>query len=61
MLSKKTGKIDWNNKGGERIINTIRGLKPWPSAYTIYKGQNVKIHEAEKKQKSFQKWLMVLW
>ena len=33
-------KIDWNNKG-ERIINTIRCLKPWP-AYTIYKGQNVK-------------------
>lgn len=50
MLSKKTGKIDWNNKG-ERIINTIRGLKPWPSAYTIYKGQNVKIHEAEKTEK----------
>lgn len=50
MLSKKTGKIDWNNKG-EKIINTIRGLKPWPSAYIIYKGQNVKVHEAKSVEK----------
>ncbi|MCF6461019.1 methionyl-tRNA formyltransferase [Clostridium sp. Cult3] len=46
LLSKKTGKIDWNYKG-EKIINMIRGLKPWPSAYMVYSGQNVKIHKAK--------------
>ena len=52
MLSKEIGKIDWNDNG-ERIINLIRGLKPWPSAYMIYKDENVKIHKA-KRLKNFQ-------
>ena len=43
-ISKDTGKIDWNNSG-ERIKNLVRGLKPWPSAYMIYKGENVKLHK----------------
>ncbi|GFN36354.1 methionyl-tRNA formyltransferase [Tepidimicrobium xylanilyticum] len=50
MLSKEIGKIDWNNKG-ENIINLIRGLKPWPSAYIIYKGDRVKIHKARRVEK----------
>ncbi len=50
MLSKEIGKIDWNDNG-ERIINLIRGLKPWPSAYMIYKDENVKIHKAKKIEK----------
>jgi methionyl-tRNA formyltransferase len=45
MLSKEMGMIDWNNDG-EDIINLIRGLKPWPSAYTMYKGDMIKIHKA---------------
>ena len=45
MLSKDIGKIDWNSNG-ESIINLIRGLKPWPSAYTDYKGETIKIHKA---------------
>ncbi|NLW39770.1 MAG: methionyl-tRNA formyltransferase [Tissierellia bacterium] len=50
MLNKEMGKIDWNNEG-EDIINLIRGLKPWPSAYIIYKGEKVKIHKAKKIKK----------
>lgn len=46
MLNKKTGLIDWNDKG-RNIVNLIRGLKPWPSAYTSYKGENFKIHKAK--------------
>lgn len=42
-IFKDTGKIDWNDSG-ERIKNLVRGLKPWPSAYMIYKGEKVKIH-----------------
>lgn len=45
MLTKEMGKIDWNLPG-KKILNLIKGLKPWPSAYTIYKGNMVKIHKA---------------
>lgn len=45
MIFKNTGIIHWN-KSGIDIINLIRGLKPWPSAYTYYKGEMVKIHNA---------------
>lgn len=49
-ISKKTGEINWNSNG-DNIINLIRGLKPWPSAYTVYKGKKVKIHKAKKIEK----------
>lgn len=50
MLTKETGRIDWN-RNGDNIINLIRGLKPWPSAYMIYKGENIKIHKARKEER----------
>lgn len=50
MLSKAMGRIDWN-KNGENIVNLVRGLKPWPLAYTQYKGQDVKIHKVKKVEK----------
>lgn len=43
MLSKDTGKIDWN-KTAKDIHNLIRGLNPWPIAHTNYKDQNMKIY-----------------
>lgn len=46
MLSKETGIINWNDSG-ENIRNLVRGLKPWPSAYTRYKEDTVKIHSVE--------------
>src|SRR5690606_25955530 len=46
MLNKKMGRIDWD-ESGERIKNLIRGLKPWPSAYTFYRGNNIKVHKVE--------------
>lgn len=49
-ISKETGKIDWN-KNGNNIINLVRGLKPWPSAYMVYKGEKVKIHKAKRVEK----------
>ncbi|HEY8361963.1 MAG TPA: methionyl-tRNA formyltransferase [Tissierellaceae bacterium] len=45
MLSKDMGRINWD-MDAVSIINLIRGLKPWPSAYTIYNGEIVKIHKA---------------
>lgn len=50
MLNKEMGRIDWSNKGLE-IHNLIKGLKPWPSAYTFYGGENIKIHQAKRMEK----------
>lgn len=44
MIYRETGKIKWDEKARD-IANLIRGLKPWPGAYTIYKDEIVKIHK----------------
>lgn len=46
MLDKKIAIIEWIETA-ENIHNLIRGLNPWPVAYTEYKGQQMKIHESE--------------
>lgn len=46
MLSKETGKINWNNSAQD-IHNLIRGLNPRPIAHTIYKEEPMKIYESE--------------
>ncbi|MCM3053574.1 methionyl-tRNA formyltransferase [Caldifermentibacillus hisashii] len=40
-------KIDWH-KTGEEIYNHIRGLNPWPVAYTTLDGKPIKIWWGEK-------------
>lgn len=46
MLDKKLGEIDFS-KSAEEIERLIRGLNPWPSAYTCYNGKTLKIWKAE--------------
>ena len=46
MLQKSQGQIDWNKDAAE-IERLIRGLNPWPSAYTSLNGKNLKIWEAK--------------
>ena len=46
MLDKKTGDIDWSQEAAE-IERLIRGLNPWPSAYTMWEGKVMKIWQAE--------------
>lgn len=38
MLDKSLGNIDWTQSAA-KIERLIRGLNPWPSAYTGYKGK----------------------
>lgn len=45
MLDKNMSKINWNLSNNE-IKNLIRGLNPWPIAYTQYDKQNMKIFKA---------------
>ena len=46
MLNKSMGKIDWN-MSAVQIERLIRGLNPWPSAYTGLNEKTVKIWAAE--------------
>lgn len=39
--------IDWN-KPADNIVNLIRGLSPIPSAYTTFRGENLKILKAHR-------------
>lgn len=45
-ISREDERIDWK-KGGEAIRNHIRGLHPWPTAYTTFDGERVKVWWAE--------------
>ncbi|WP_408010936.1 methionyl-tRNA formyltransferase [Pseudalkalibacillus sp. A8] len=46
-ISREMEKIDWK-ADGEDIYNQIRGLNPWPVAYTTLEGKNVKIWWGQK-------------
>jgi len=46
VLYKGVGNIDWKKTANE-IYKKIMALKPWPSAFTEYKGQKIKIHRVE--------------
>lgn len=43
-LRKEDGLIAWNHKA-MAIHNRVRGLLPWPSAYTFFEGRLVKVLE----------------
>ena len=46
MLSKKDGEIDFS-KPAIDIKNLVRGLNPWPIAYTYFGDKTLKIYKAE--------------
>ena len=46
MLDKHLGNIDWTKKASE-IERLIRGLNPWPSAYSYLEEKMVKIWEVQ--------------
>jgi methionyl-tRNA formyltransferase len=38
ILTKEHGRIDWARPAGE-IYNRIRGLAPWPGAFSLFRGR----------------------
>lgn len=46
MLSREDGIIDWN-RTAEEIYNQVRGLYPWPAAYTYLNGLKLTIWKAK--------------
>lgn len=53
ILNKGIGKIDFNSSAVE-IERFIRGLNPWPSAYTFLDGKTLKIWKAVVLEGSYQ-------
>ena len=46
MLSKEMGKMDFS-KTAKELEQWIRGMNPWPSAYTTMNGKTLKIWDAD--------------
>lgn len=46
MITKEMGNIDFTKSAAE-IDRLVRGLNPWPSAFTFYKGKQMKVWAAE--------------
>lgn len=46
MLNKELALINWNNSA-EDIHNLVRGLNPWPIAYTNYEDKPMKIYASK--------------
>lgn len=46
MLTKEMGALDWNQEAF-KLERLIRGLNPWPSAYTYLDGKTLKIWAAD--------------
>ncbi|HSC78241.1 MAG TPA: methionyl-tRNA formyltransferase [Candidatus Acidoferrales bacterium] len=42
LLKKEHGKLDWSQPA-RAVFNSVRGLVPWPGAYTSFRGQLVHI------------------
>lgn len=43
MLSRDASRVDWNRPAGE-IHNLIRGMLPWPAAWTFYEKKRLKLY-----------------
>ncbi|MBA9024922.1 MULTISPECIES: methionyl-tRNA formyltransferase [Bacillaceae] len=48
-IKREQEKIDWD-KNGEDIYNHVRGLNPWPVAYTLLNGETLKVWKTKKIQ-----------
>ena len=46
MMNKALGEINWS-KSAREIQNLVRGVNPWPSAYTTYEGSTMKVWKTE--------------
>lgn len=45
-LQKQDGWINWNTPAGD-IHNQVKGVLPWPGAFTNYRGKTLKIFQAD--------------
>ena len=41
-ISREQERVNWTNSA-RTVFNQVRGLTPWPTAYTTFQGENVKL------------------
>ena len=59
LLKKEDGLIDWSRPAAA-IHNQVRGLQPWPGAYTTFRGQALHIWKTRIAEKaSLKPWAVV--
>lgn len=46
MLTKELGRIDWNKSSSE-IDSLVRGVNPWPGAFSEINGKKLKVHKVK--------------
>lgn len=51
-IRREQERIDWKRTSLE-VYNQIRGLRPWPGAFTTYEGQTMKLWRAELDQQEY--------
>lgn len=51
MITKEMGNIDFSKTAAD-VDRLVRGLNPWPSAYTFYKGKQMKIWDVDIQEES---------
>ncbi len=47
MIHKEDCKIDFKNKTAREVFNFVRGLSPFPTAYTVINGKNYKVYSCK--------------
>ncbi len=47
LLDKQMGQVDFTAQSAKEINLLVRGLFPWPTAYTTFKGKTLKLLEAK--------------
>jgi methionyl-tRNA formyltransferase len=45
-LTKEEGLIDWSQPAAD-LHNRVRGLRPWPAAYTFLNGRRLVVHQSK--------------
>ena len=45
MIKKEDGRTDWS-RGAEELERFVRGMDPWPGAFTVLNGKNLRIWKA---------------
>jgi len=46
ILTKEDGRMDFSRTAPD-LLNRMRGFRPWPGAFTTFRGKNLQVHHAE--------------
>jgi len=49
ILTKEDGRMDFARTASE-LLNRMRGFRPWPGAFTTFRGKSLQVHRAEPAQ-----------